>query len=75
FQFRAMNLAGERLEVWATARETRQATGPAGPMGMVELDLGIRNETGLESTPGSATVALPLRGGPPLPYPFVAPTA
>ena len=75
FQFRAMNLAGERLEVWAVARETREAQGAAGPMGLVELDLGIRNEAGVESTPGSATVALPLRDGPALPYPFVAPVA
>jgi acyl dehydratase len=74
FQFRAMNLVGERLEVWATVKDTRQAHGPAGAMGLVDLDLGMRNEAGVESTPGSATVALPLQGGPALPYPFVPPT-
>ena len=42
-------------------------------MGLVEIDLGIRNEAGTESTPGAATVALPLRDGPPIPYPFVPP--
>ncbi len=73
FQFRAMNLVGERLEVWATVMETRQAQSAAGPLGLVDLDLGIRNEAGVESTPGSATVALPVRGGPALPYPFVQP--
>jgi acyl dehydratase len=74
FQFRAMNLVGERLEVWATVKDTRKAHGPAGAMGLVDLDLGMRNEAGVESTPGSATVALPLQGGPALPYPFVPPT-
>ena len=74
FQFRAMNLVGEQLDVWATVKELRHVQGAAGPMGLVELDLGICNAAGVESTPGSAIVALPLRDGPALPYPFVPPT-
>jgi acyl dehydratase len=69
FQFRAMNKVGETLRVWAQVKDKRAA----GPYGLVDLALGIVNEQGLESTPGTAVVALPLRGGPPLPYPFVAP--
>ncbi len=70
FQFRAMNLVGERLELWARAVSAER--GPA--FGLVELELGLRNEAGLESTPGSATVALPYRDGAPVPYPFEPPT-
>lgn len=70
FQFRAMNLINETLYVWAKVTSKRDA----GPYGLVELDLGIRNADGVESTPGSATVALPHRNGPPVPYPFQPPT-
>lgn len=69
FQFRAMNLVDDTLDVWARVREARDV----GPYGLVELDLGIRGAAGTESTPGSATVALPHRDGPPVPYPFRAP--
>jgi len=73
FQFRAMNVVGERLSVWGKVVGTRRVDTPQGAYGLVEIELGIRNEEGIESTPGAATVALPLRGGSPLPYPFVAP--
>ena len=69
FQFRAMNLVDETLSVWARVTGTRDE----GPYGLVELELGIRNAAGAESTPGTATVALPHRGGPAVPYPFRAP--
>lgn len=69
FQFRAMNRVGETLGVWARVSDKRAAPG----FGVVTLELGIRNEAGVESTPGTAQVALPFRDGPPLPYPFVAP--
>jgi acyl dehydratase len=70
FQFRAMDVVGSTLFVWG------EVTGllKLDAYGLVELKLGIRNQDGQESTPGSATVALPYRGGPPVPYPFVAPT-
>jgi acyl dehydratase len=69
FQFRAMNLAGESLRVWAKVAATRECAG----YGLVELDVGVRNERGVESTPGKATVALAYRTGLPVPYPFVPP--
>lgn len=69
FQFRAMNRVGETLRVWARVSDKRAAPG----FGVVTLELGIRNAAGVESTPGTAHVALPFRDGPPLPYPFVAP--
>lgn len=69
FQFRAMNFAGETLHVWARVTDTERAA----DFGLVTFDLGLRNDDGKESTPGSATVALPFEGGPRVPYPFVAP--
>lgn len=69
FQFRAMNKVNETLEIWGrvTGCERHEA------YGIVQLELGIRNDEGRESTPGKAVVALPLRGGPAVPYPFVPP--
>lgn len=69
FQFRAMNKVGETIYAWA--RVTGKRPGPG--YGLVDLDVGIVNDAGAESTPGKATVALPYRGGEPVPYPFVAP--
>ena len=69
FQFRAMDVVGTTLDVWA--RVTRKI--PVEGFGLVELDLGIQNLEGRESTPGKALVALPYRAGPKIPYPFVAP--
>lgn len=69
FQFRAMNLVGETLDIWARVTSKTEAA----QYGLVDLDIGIRNEAGMESTPGSAVVALPFRDGPAVPYPFVPP--
>ena len=69
FQFRAMNQAGETLQAWARVKGKRETPG----FGLIDLELGIVNELGVESTPGSAVVALPYRNGPPVPYPFVPP--
>lgn len=69
FQFRAKNLVGETLQAWARVTATRRAP----DFGLIDLDIGLRNEAGLESTPGTAVVALPYRDGGPVPYPFVAP--
>lgn len=66
YQFRAMNVLGETLTMWGrvTAMHAEAA------YGLVELDIGITNDAGTESAPGTATVALPYRGGPAVPYPF-----
>jgi acyl dehydratase len=69
FQFRAMDVVGTTLEVWA--RVTRKIPLPS--YGLVELALGIKNADGRDSTPGMALVALPYRGGAAIPYPFVPP--
>ncbi len=66
FQFRGMNVPGDLLTAWGRvgAVESR------GDYGVVRLDIGLRNQKGEEGTPGSATVVLPRRGGPAVPYPF-----
>jgi len=69
FQFRAMNLVEETLSVWG--RVTAKRDGPG--YGLIDLELGIVNGENKESTPGKATVAVPYRGGAPVPYPFVPP--
>lgn len=69
FQFRAMNQAGETLRIWARVTGKREAEG----FGLVDLELGIVNGDGVESTPGTAVVALPYCGGAAVPYPFIAP--
>lgn len=69
FQFRAMNLVGETLHAWARVTALHRFE----QFGIVDLDVGLVNDEGKESTPGTARVALPLRGGPAVPYPFVPP--
>ncbi len=55
-QFRAMNVAGETLTAWGkvTGMQARA------DVGVVSCEIGIRNDDGLESSPGTAAVALPL---------------
>ena len=69
FQFRAMNVVDETLRIWGRATAKRDVPG----FGLVDIELGIVNDEGKESTPGTATVALPYRGGKPVPYPFIPP--
>jgi acyl dehydratase len=66
FQFRGLNLPGETLTAWGrvTSLERR------GEWGLASIDLGVRNDAGTEGTPGTASVVLPRRGGPAVPYPF-----
>lgn len=71
FQMRKMNVVGETLTIWGKVTGKREAE----HYGLVDLEIGIRNEHGLESTPGMATVALPFRNGPPVAYPFKPPLA
>ena len=70
FQFRAMNTVGETLNVWGKVLSTERLA----DYGLATIELGILNQDGKESTPGEAVVALPFRGGPAVPYPFVPPT-
>ena len=71
YQFRAMNLVGETLFVWGKVTAIRDL----GPYGLVDVEVGITNGDGKESTPGSGVIVLPHRGGPPVPYPFVPPAS
>lgn len=66
FQFRGIDVVNDTLNAWATpiAKQER------GGFGLVSLQIGIRNGKDEDSTPGTATVVLPKRGGPPVPYPF-----
>lgn len=65
-QFRGMNVPGETLTAWGkvTGKEAK------GDFGLVSLDIGLRNQNGVEGTPGKATVVLPRSAEKPLPYPF-----
>lgn len=65
--FRGMDLVGDTLAAWGRVVGTEERDG----LGLVHLELGIRNErTGETTTPGKATGVLPLRGGGAVPYPF-----
>lgn len=69
FQFRAMDVVGSTLTAWGgvTGLETD------GDYGIASLEIGIRNQDGKQSTPGTAKVVFPLAGGPTVPYPFPQP--
>jgi acyl dehydratase len=68
FQFRGMNLVGETLTAWGRVRDVQAV----GRYGVVELDTGIVNEAGTESTPGTARVVVSRQDGPALPTDKVA---
>jgi acyl dehydratase len=66
FQFRDMDIPGDLITAWGTVTKKYEEKG----LGYVDLEIGIRNSRGVISTKGAATVVLPKRGGPPVPYPF-----
>lgn len=57
FEFRKMNLAGETLTAWGRVSAVEVRDG----LGLVTCEIGIRNQDGVESTPGTAVGALPPR--------------
>ncbi len=69
FEHRAMLAPGDVLVMWGKVTGKTEKGG----MGFVDLEIGMKNQDGTESMPGTATVALPIRGGKPIPYPFVPP--
>ena len=71
FEHRAMLLPGDILIMWGRVTGKKEKGG----MGIVDLEIGMKTQDGIESMPGTATVALPLRDGKPIPYPFVPPQA
>jgi acyl dehydratase len=58
-QFRRMNVAGETLTAWGRVT----AIDDSGAVGRVGLVVGVRNQDGVESSPGNAVALLPLPGG------------
>ena len=69
FQHRAMVVPGDTVTCWARVTGKRLAE----DLGHVELEVGMRLQSGVETCPGKATLVLPARGGPAVPYPFVPP--
>jgi len=69
FQFRGMNPAWDTVTAWGKVTKTYVRDG----LGVVECEIGMRNQAGAEGTPGTAVGYLPLRAGRKVPYPFVPP--
>ena len=65
-QYRRVNVVGETLTAWGQVTQIRPVNG----YGLVDLEVGIRNQDGEESSPGTATVALPKFPGHRLPRPL-----
>ena len=68
FQYRDMDFPGGLITAWGKVTKKYEQRG----LGHVELEIGLKNSRGVESTKGTAVVVLPKRGGPPVPYPFPA---
>ena len=66
FQYRDMDFPGDLITAWGKVTKKYEQKG----LGYVELEIGLKNSRGIESTKGTAVVVLPKRGGPPAPYPF-----
>ncbi len=66
FQHRAMIVPGDTLTAWGRVVKKEER----GLYGVVDLEVGLRNQKGDEGTPGTATVVVPRRNGPSVPYPF-----
>lgn len=66
FQYRGMNIPGDTLTAWGRVTGKSQRGG----YGVIELEIGLKDQNGKEGSPGTAVVVLPLQGGPAVPYPF-----
>jgi acyl dehydratase len=66
FQYRGMNIPGDTLSAWGRVTGKSQR----GDYGVIELEIGLKDQNGKEGSPGTAVVVLPLKGGPAVPYPF-----
>lgn len=67
FSFRKLDVAGSTLTAWGKVTDLSVRNG----YGYVTCEIGIHNEKGEQSTPGTAVGVLPLKGGPVVPYPFI----
>lgn len=68
FSFRKLDVAGSTLTAWGRITDLTVRDG----YGYITCEIGIRNEKGEQSTPGTAIGVVPLKGGAVVPYPFVA---
>ncbi|MBZ9870420.1 MaoC family dehydratase N-terminal domain-containing protein [Mesorhizobium sp. BR1-1-9] len=66
FQYRGMNVPGDTLTAWGRVTGKREQ----GAYGVVELEIGLKDQNGKDGSPGTAVVVLPRRNGPKVPYPF-----
>jgi len=65
-RYRRMNIPGDTITAWGKITDRAVRNG----FGVVDLSIGLRDQNGVENTEGEATVVLPLRDGPAVPYPF-----
>jgi acyl dehydratase len=68
-RYTGMHFPNDTFSVWANVTDKYVADG----IGFVELKGGMCNQEGKETTPTAAIVALPLKVGEDVPYPFVPP--
>ena len=66
FQYRGMNIPGDTLTAWGRVTGKSEA----GPYGVISLEIGLKDQSGKESSPGSASIVVPRENGPKVPYPF-----
>jgi acyl dehydratase len=71
FRYHEMDLPGDTINAWGRVARTTEIDG----LGYVDLEIGLENSRGLESTTGTAVVVLPKMNGRAVPYPFVGPDA
>ncbi len=69
FQHRAMIVPGDTISCWATVTQKYEMD----ELVFIDLKVGMRLQNDIETCPGVATIVLPIRGGRPVPYPFVPP--
>ena len=66
YRFRRQDMAWDVLTAFGQVTEAHRLD----DFGVVRCEIGIRNSRDEQSTEGGALVALPYRGGRPVPYPF-----
>lgn len=66
FRYKKMDIAGDSLRAQAQVMATQRIAG----YGLVTLRITLLNQNHEVSTEGHAIGVMPLRGGPPVPYPF-----
>lgn len=66
FQYRGMTVPGDTVTAWGRVTDAERRR----EWGVVDLVIGLRDQNGVETSPGTASVVLPLRNGSAVPYPF-----